>query len=228
MHEIIEGQKKEINELYSNYTTMLISFLNEECLFDDVHSAGESFFSYLEQCTAQNNSTENLKESTWNQWLAETCIDVLELISQHYKTYRTQKNDNTLSPSSTAFAAMQRLVKRYDPEKAKLIREQFKKMNLPVYGFDKKGKSHMTKTHERWAAFCFGIFFIVFLLVVAIFIPTPSQFQYTLFRIVLSLAAAGFTTFAPGFIEVKFSTWLRAGGALAIFAVVYWIAPAAL
>lgn len=101
-------------------------------------------------------------------------------------------------------------------------------MNLPVYGFDKKGKSHMIKIHERWAAFCFGIFFIVSLLVVAIFTPTLSQFQYTLFRIVLSLTAAGFTTFAPGFIEVKLSTWLRASGALAIFAVVYWIAPAAL
>ncbi len=228
MHEIIEGQKKEINELYSNYITMLTSFLNRECNFDEVHSTGEALFSYLEQCTAQNNSSENLKESSWNQWLAETCIDVLELIPEHYKAYRTQKNDYTLSPSSTAFAAMQRLVKSYDREKAKLIREQFEKLKLPVYGFDKKGKSHMRKTHERWAAFSFGIFFIIFLLVVAICIPSPSQFQYTLFRIVLSLAAAGFTTFIPGFIEVKFSTWLRAGGALAIFAVVYWIAPAAL
>jgi len=52
---------------------------------------------------------------------------------------------------------MQRLVKSYDREKAKLIRGQFEKLKLPVYGFDKKGKSHMTKTHERWAAFGFDL-----------------------------------------------------------------------
>lgn len=58
--------------------------------------------------------------------------------------------------------------------------------------------------------------------------PNPTAFQYTIFRSVLSLAAAGVAAMIPGFITISVSTWLRAGGALAVFAVVYFYNPAAM
>jgi hypothetical protein len=64
--------------------------------------------------------------------------------------------------------------------------------------------------------------------VLAIVFPKPYPFQYQVFRIVLALAAAGFVSMTPGFIEVRISTFLRAGGALAVFAIVYFYNPASL
>jgi hypothetical protein len=86
----------------------------------------------------------------------------------------------------------------------------------------------MKKSTERLLALIFGISFITAILVLAVAFPSPSAFQYQVFRIVLALAAAGFVSMTPGFIEVTISKFLRAGGALAVFAIVYFYNPAAL
>ena len=75
-----------------------------------MNSCGDSFFGYLEHCAAHNRTVDELNNTQWNQWLAETCIDVLQLILAHYKKYREVMNDNSIKPSSTAFASMQRIV----------------------------------------------------------------------------------------------------------------------
>ena len=89
-------------------------------------------------------------------------------------------------------------------------------------------REFMRKAEEKKLAYAFGVVFVVVLLAMALFVPNPTEFQYTVFRIVLALAAAGVAAMIPGFLEVTVSTWLRAGGAMAIFAVVYFYAPAAL
>lgn len=84
---------------------------------------------------------------------------------------------------------------------------------------------------ERWekiAIFGFGGAILVTILVIAIRFPHPTSFQYTVFRIVLAIAAAGVAALIPGFIDVTVSDFVRAGGALAVFAVVYFFSPAAL
>lgn len=78
------------------------------------------------------------------------------------------------------------------------------------------------------AVFAFGVVFIVALLVLAIAFPEPTPFQYTVFRIVLALAAAGVAALIPGFIELKIAAWIRAGGAMAVFVIVYFYSPAQL
>jgi hypothetical protein len=81
---------------------------------------------------------------------------------------------------------------------------------------------------SRVAVFAFGVAFIITLLVLAAKYPNPTSFQYTVFRIVLALAAAGIGAFLPGFLDVQVSTSIRAGGALAVFIVVYFFSPAQL
>ena len=49
----------------------------------------------------------------------------------------------------------------------------------------------MNKSLERYLAFGFGVIFVVVLLVLAYRFPYPTPFQYTVFRIVLALAAGG-------------------------------------
>lgn len=75
----------------------------------------------------------------------------------------------------------------------------------------------LEKKEQRTGAYIFGIVFIVLILVIAIFIPNPSSFQYTVFRIVLALAAAGVAAMIPGFISVEVGNAVRAGGAIAVF-----------
>lgn len=79
-------------------------------------------------------------------------------------------------------------------------------------------------------AFVFGVAFVITLLVLAIKFPKPTPFQYTTFRVILALAAAGVAAMIPGFISLEVNApaglLIRAGGALAVFVVVYYVNPA--
>src|SRR5205807_1504792 len=65
-------------------------------------------------------------------------------------------------------------------------------------------------------------------LALTVFIPNPTTSQYTVFRIVLALAAAGVAALIPGLLEVEVSPAVRAGGAIAVFAIAFFFSPAAL
>jgi hypothetical protein len=86
----------------------------------------------------------------------------------------------------------------------------------------------MSKGIEKLLAFAFGVVFVSVLVALAVFIPRPTPYQYTVFRIVLALAAAGAAAVFPGFLTARVGTLVRAGGALAVFAVIYFYSPAAL
>ncbi|MCC8425793.1 MULTISPECIES: hypothetical protein [unclassified Mucilaginibacter] len=70
-----------------------------------------------------------------------------------------------------------------------------------------------------------GVVFLVGILYLAYFTPFPTAFQSGVFWLVLSLGAAGFASLIPGFIEFKYQKFLRAGGALAVFCLMYFFSP---
>jgi hypothetical protein len=82
--------------------------------------------------------------------------------------------------------------------------------------------------NQRYLAYGFGVAFIVVLLVIALFVPSPSPFQFFVLKVVLALAAAGVAAMIPGSIEFKIPMYGRALGALAVFAIVYFANPASL
>ncbi len=88
------------------------------------------------------------------------------------------------------------------------------------------------EARTKLLAFFFGLCFVAALLVLAVWFPQPTTFQYTVFRIVLALAAAGVAGVIPGMIRLKAqpgtALLIHAGGALAVFVMVYLPAPAAL
>lgn len=85
-----------------------------------------------------------------------------------------------------------------------------------------------TKATEKRLAFFFGASFLAILLVIAIGFPDPKPFQYTVFRITLAIAAGAAASLIPGFLEAQVAGSIRAGGALAVFVVVYFFSPAQL
>ncbi len=78
---------------------------------------------------------------------------------------------------------------------------------------------------ERKALVAIGVGLVLVMLVIAFLIPDPTSFQLLVFRVILALGAAGVGALIPGFIELKYRDWIRAGGAAAFFALVYLINP---
>lgn len=86
----------------------------------------------------------------------------------------------------------------------------------------------MKKSTQIICAFAFGVVFIIVMLCIAIKIPYPTDFQFLTFRVTLALAAGGIAAMLPGFIALEISRLIRAGGALAAFAAIYFVNPASL
>jgi hypothetical protein len=82
---------------------------------------------------------------------------------------------------------------------------------------------------EKIVGFIFGVAFVTALLILSVFIPNPTPSQYSTFQTILALAAAGVGGILAGTIQVKGSIqkWsVRAGGAIALFVIVFFFAPA--
>lgn len=111
-------------------------------------------------------------------------------------------------------AAMRGDLQERDPFVARLmeILEKIVMFNLP---------------NDKVAIVSGGVF-IVTMLVIALFVPQPSPFQYFVFRSVLSISAAAFATAIPGILNINMGNWLKAGGALAVLVLVYLVNPASL
>ncbi|MCH5532401.1 hypothetical protein L6205_25040 [Pseudomonas syringae pv. syringae] len=201
----------------------------------------DALLTYQRTATAYFNNAETFvgdsellgaRESKhWAQGFAEDCFAILESIPQHLELLRTEFKNlelhdlSSIEPAPTAYANMQRMVCLYlTPDKKEALYHKFKENQLPVYGFEQKAKNFIMI--DKILAFIFGAIFLTAILVIALFLPSPTDFQYNVFRTILALAGAGIGAVIPGFMEVQFQKWLRAGGALAVFAVLYFFSPA--
>jgi hypothetical protein len=79
-------------------------------------------------------------------------------------------------------------------------------------------------------AFCFGVVFLAALLAIVIIFPNPTDRQFEIIRTVLALAAGGVAAAIPGLLNLQLGTGsklaIRAGGAIAVFVIVYFYSPA--
>ena len=98
----------------------------------------------------------------------------------------------------------------------------------------KKGEVIPTATISKWekiAGFIFGVTFVTALLILIVFIPNPTPAQWAIFKTILALAAAGVGGILAGAIQVEgaLQKWtVRAGGAIALFVLVFFFSPAGL
>jgi hypothetical protein len=198
--------------------------------------SGCNYFNFAEEFVGNSDLLGAHRSALWGQGFAEDCAEILGSLPGHVAFLRTAFNkagipiaNDTLFPGPTAYANMQRMVAKYlTPEKSKEVRKKLEDANLPVYGFDNEAKEFMSKRLQVLLAFVFGVIFICVMLVIALLRPEPTSFQYEIFKTVLALAGAGIAAVIPGFIEVRLKGWLRAGGALAVFVVLYFFTAAKL
>lgn len=73
-----------------------------------------------------------------------------------------------------------------------------------------------------------GIGAFLLILILLIFVPCPTETQFFAFRIVLALATAILASQLPGMFQFEMPPVVKAGGALAIFAALYFVNPAKL
>ncbi|VVP85167.1 hypothetical protein PS918_02702 [Pseudomonas fluorescens] len=79
---------------------------------------------------------------------------------------------------------------------------------------------------EKIASAVFGLLFIITSIVLSVRYPEPTVFQYNVFSSVLAISAAGVAAIIPGTIRVEIPKFIKAGGAIAIFIVVFLFSPA--
>jgi len=232
--------KEKISELKSSVMDALnflvcmqdISEVQKRSAVLDYQRKATTYFNYAEEFVGNSDLLGARQSRFWAQGFAEDCFAILELIPQHFELLRLEFNKLDLSPTvgcepaPNAFANMQRMVALYLPEQKADMCTKFQDSDLPIYGFKNKAKDFMN-AEKKWS-FISGVAFLIVLLIIALVKPDPSKFQYTVFRTVLSLAGAGIGAVLPGFLLVNVKNWIRAGGALAIFVLVYFWNPAAL
>lgn len=195
--------------------------------------AGASYFNFAEEFVGNSDLLGAHECALWAQGFAEDCAEILKTMPAHFQLLTAGlsqlsavANDEAL-PGSTAFANMQRMVVKYlSSDESKKIKSLFEQSSLPIYGFKNEAREFMSKKIQTILSFVFGVVFVIVLLVIAFVQPEPSSFQYAVFRTVLALAGAALVVVIPGFIEVTLGNWLRAGGALAVFVLLYFWNPA--
>jgi uncharacterized protein DUF4019 len=74
-------------------------------------------------------------------------------------------------------------------------------------------------------SFVFGVVFLAIMLGFATWYPNPTPFQIKVFVTALSAAAAGVGAVIPGILNVRIKVVVRAGGALALFVIVWFSQP---
>jgi hypothetical protein len=73
-----------------------------------------------------------------------------------------------------------------------------------------------------------GIAFLVTILLLAIAFPSPTPFQYEVFKVVFALSCAAFASAIPGLLDFRVGHIIKASGATAVFIVLYFNTPAQL
>jgi hypothetical protein len=197
---------------------------------------GNAYFNYAEEFVGNSDLLGAHESALWAQGFAEDCAEILKSLPGHidflttaFQAAQVECSRDQLIPGSTAYANMQRMVVRYLTfVERDSVRQLFEKAGLPIYGFKNEAREFMSRTLQTILSFAFGVVFVIVMLVISFFRPEPSTFQYGVFRTVLALAGGGAVAVLPGFIEVKFGNWLRAGGGVAVFAILYFYNPAQL
>jgi hypothetical protein len=86
----------------------------------------------------------------------------------------------------------------------------------------------MTKKQQVTYSIITGTALLLILLVIALVIDCPTQSQSKIFNVILALSAASYGASIPGILNINYRGTVTAGGALAIFVIVFSWKPAEL
>lgn len=231
-NESIRQQQVDLKGIYDSCCDCLEEFIkkpSDEYTIRNLEKQMDMLFFKLECSAAESYSLFDTDDHEIGKWFADTCRDAMRALVAYQNVMKKTKKTSGFSPSDKALSSMQALVKIYlEKSQVMELRDLLLNNSITTAGFDEKRKFRMTKSTEKLISYACSLFFVMAIFIVAIVIPNPSGFQYTIFRIILALSAGGFAAFFSGFLTVEFSNKIKAGSGFAVFIVVYLLAPAPL
>lgn len=122
--------------------------------FLDLVGHATSFANICEQSVGDTNLLGATRNEAWARNKAETSLNALDTILQSQQTLATvaenlQLPAETVRPSPTAFASLQRQVALFFPERVEALRRAFEDAGLPVVGFDDIAPLSTPRLHLR-------------------------------------------------------------------------------
>ncbi|HEX4613956.1 MAG TPA: hypothetical protein VH092_37590, partial [Urbifossiella sp.] len=246
----LERQIAELNKQYNDairtlndlFSRRRVSKGNRVKAFDAWREAGTALFNANEQLVATASRAGLDLNPTWFNAHGDSAANLLEVIYKHYKTLKERAADlnlptDSMMPSRTAFASLQRLVKRTNRSLAQTLRDEFLKNTLPTHGFDTDevvsqpvhASRHIPATWEKIVAAVAALGSFLGLLYSALRnTPFADPNQVVILRILLGFSVAMLGAVLPGFLHVGFNKQgfaARAGGALALFLLAIYVTP---
>ncbi|WP_167595217.1 hypothetical protein [Collimonas pratensis] len=202
---------------------------------------GNAYFNAAEGQVGNSGLLGAHAHGKWVTGFAETCHSILDSYVSHMRflrSYRDKIGDVEIEPSQYAFANMQRMVKEYlDHKRCDELKNLFVDNNLPTTGFTMPAARDEVKVTklQRILSVIIGIVVVTAIVVLAIIFPNPTPWQQFVFRGCLAVGVAALASLVPGFLNVNASLkgWgsyftIMAGGALAIFVLIWLSSPPAL
>ena len=207
------------------------------------HSEGTKLLSKLSEVRNEEQLAQLDREfwiwSDWNKQYLEHCFSNRSIAENYEGRFAGGFVPFQPPPLSKKVEELRELVQDKLDELQKVINA------LPIYELEGKtlrsgvketlddGGKRTEQTFEifginpnvLFASVC-GMALILIVLFLAFFVHDPSELQANILRIVLALACGGFGAAIPGILDVQISNVIKAGGALAVFIVVYFWNPA--
>jgi len=247
--QAVVGARKQI-EMYKNeymecLQKLLIAKKDDDSEVTNItiecHRKGNSYFNFVENFVGDSGLLGAHQNGLWITGFAEDCYAILESLVKHYQFLRSysaelaKMKDINLDPSPHAYANMQRMVKEYLPkEHSDKIKEIFISNNLPYGGFEMPALE-VTEKIERWQkilGIILGSLLLIAVVVLSFVFSQPTEFQKFIIRGMFAISLAFMASFIPGFINLSSKLRVRggyfvvvAGGAIAIFVLIYLFNP---
>ncbi len=224
------------DQFFEGFKVMLDLVQNKQSTSSDIrkeltnlHNKGSNYFSLFNRSISEYGlkyfkQDQNIRNSKIND-----AIDLSHTIIKYWNLLKSLENEYDLripKPTQRAYSTIQLFIREFEPDEAKKLKSDFQKANLPIHGFiTNRTFIDMTKKQQITYGIISGTVLLVVLLAIILIFECPTQAQNFVFKTVLSLAAASYSAAIPGFLNLKYREMITAGGALAVFVIVFLVKP---
>lgn len=204
---------------------------NMASLREEFHHSGVKYFNKFERSLDEYSLPEMNITSDIAIRKAEDTMNFVETIINHWQllnAFSTKYDLDKIQPSQTAYASMQRVIKKFYPNKVENIKKSFLAENLPTVGFDdyKKHSGWQKKFHID-KQLVIGVPTLLICGFLVFKFPKMTGFQYLFTRCLLGISTSMvLVSCVTGSMDMKLSfkdkLMLTATGGFVIFFILYF------
>lgn len=237
---VMEDKLDELYLEYKNSLKKVVEYLrekqdenNSQDLLNEFHSKGVEYFNCFERTIDEYGLPEISLNKDVKTRKVEDTINIIETILKHWKTIEVFCNKFNLikpKPSRTAYASIQRVIKKFKPDIVLELKEEFNEIGLPTYGFDDENKHSGWKRNYVTHQLIVGVILLLVSGILIFKIESLTGFQYLFLRLILSLGitSVGVSLF-EGFLKIswdmKTSLVIRISIWVFLFLLIYYFNP---